>query len=84
MLAPFSVQSETQNQFVASDAKGWSHDATPTQAGSEVTGTGGQSMSKVFRSGDYNITREDPLDRFQSIQMKDYTPARPKADDHGK
>ena len=83
VLPPLSALSETQNQFAASDTKGWGHDATPTQTGGEEKGIQAQNMSKVFRSGDYNITGEDPSERFQSIQMKDYLPAQPKADIHG-
>ena len=83
VLAPLSAQSETQNQFATSGTKGCGRDATPTQAGSEATGTWVQNMSKVFRSGDYNITRDVPSDRFQSVQMKDYTAAQPKAEGHG-
>ena len=82
-LTPLSALSETQNQFAASDEKGWVCDAPPTQTGREESGKQAQNMSKVFRRGDYNIIHEDPLERFQSVQMKDYLPARAKADIHG-
>lgn len=77
--------SETQNQFAASDEKGCVCDAPPpTQTGGEESGKQAQNVSKVFRRGDYNIIHEDPLERFQSIQMKDYLPAQQaKADIHG-
>ena len=63
--------------------KGWGQDATPTQSGDEEKDKGPQDLSTVFRSGDYNVTHEVPEERFQSIQMKDYLPTKPKADANG-